>query len=184
MAIVEKTLTLAEFLALPEEEPSLEYADGVVTQKVSPKIRHSALQLALAERINQFGLPNEVARAFPELRATFGGASRVPDIAVLRWDRIPRDAKGGLADDVYEPPAMAVEIASPEQSISSLVRRCLWYVAQGVQVALLVDPQDESVLAFRPGGRVSALHGADRIELPEILPDFDLTVGDLFSALR
>ena len=184
MAVVEKPLTLDEFLALPEEEPPLEYADGVVTRKVPPKTRHSALQLDLAKRIDQIGLPNKVARAFTELRTTFGGASRVPDVAVFRWDRIPRDASGRLADDVFEPPDIAIEMASPGQSVNSLVRRCLWYGANGVHVALLVDPEDESVLAFRPGGGVTALQGADRIDLTEILPEFELTVDELFAALR
>ena len=184
MAIGEKRLTLEEFLALPEEEPPLEYADGVVTQKVSPKTKHSALQFELAERINRVARPRQVARAFPELRVTFAGKSRVPDLSVFRWDRIPRDAGGQLADGVLEPPDIAVEIVSPEQRVSSLIRRCLWYVANGVQVALLVDSEDRSILAFRPGDRVRALHGADRIDLVEILPDFELTVNELFSALQ
>lgn len=37
MAVLNKRMTLDEFLALPEEEPALEYGEGVVTQKVSPK---------------------------------------------------------------------------------------------------------------------------------------------------
>ena len=32
MAIIEQRLTLEEFLGLPEEEPVLEFEDGVVTQ--------------------------------------------------------------------------------------------------------------------------------------------------------
>jgi Uma2 family endonuclease len=56
-------------------------------------------------------------------------------------------------------------------------------VAQGVQVALLVDPDDESVLAFRSDGRVDTWHGADRIDLSEVLPDFELTVEQLFMSL-
>lgn len=45
-------------------------------------------------------------------------------------------------------PDLIVEIASPGQSISALVRRCLWYVQEGVAVALLVDPDDRSVLVL------------------------------------
>jgi hypothetical protein len=51
-------------------------------------------------------------------------------------------------------------------------------------VALLVDPDDRSVLAFRPADRVNALSGSDRIHLDEVLTDFERTVDDLFSALR
>ncbi len=183
MAVASARLTIEQFVALPEEEPALEFADGVVTQKESPKGQHSALQGELIKRLDHAGLPGRVARALPELRATFGGASRVPDIAVYRLARIPRDARGRVANDFFEPPDIAIEIVSPEQSPNALVRRCLWFVAQGVQVALLVDPADESVLAFRADGRVDTWHGADRIDLSEVLPDFELTVEQLFMSL-
>lgn len=184
MAVISKPLTLEEFLRLPEEEPSLEFLDGVVTQKVSPKGKHSALQTDFAEHLNRIGRKGKVARAFNELRITFAGASRVPDIAVYRWARIPLDARGQVANEFTEPPDIAIEIVSPEQSLTSLVRRCLWYVANGVQVALLIDPDDESVLAFRPDRPVGAWTGADCIDLSEVLTDFELTVDELFASLR
>jgi Uma2 family endonuclease len=84
MTAVHTRMTLAEFLALPERKPALEYEDGVVTQKVSPKGRHSVLQLAAANQINEQTVPSRLARAFPELRATFSTLSRVPDVAVYR----------------------------------------------------------------------------------------------------
>ena len=40
MALTERRTSLEEFLKLPEEKPALEYFDGKVTQKVSPKTRH------------------------------------------------------------------------------------------------------------------------------------------------
>src|SRR5207248_1678259 len=146
MAVTATPRTLEEFLQLVEEEPALEFADGAVSQKVSPKGKHSALQLELARRLDEAGRPNRVAHAFTELRTTFAGASRVTDVAVYRWDRIPVDASGQVADEFTEPPDIAIEIVSPEQSVNALVRRCLWYAANGDQVALLIDPTDESVL--------------------------------------
>lgn len=184
MAVTSTPLTLEEFLRLPEENPALEFADGVVSQKVSPKVRHSILQGELVKRLDQAGLPYRLARAMPELRVTFGGASYVPDIAVCRWERIPVDAAGLATGDFLGPPDLAIEIVSPEQSVNALVRRCLWYVANGVQVALLVDPSDESVLAFRPDRPTTAWHGSDRIDVSEVLCGFDLTVDQLFAALR
>lgn len=135
-------------------------------------------------RLNQSARSRRLARAFPELRTTFGGASRIPDVAVYRSDRIPRDENGQIANDFVEPPDIAIAIASPEQSVNGLVRRCLWYIAHGVQIALLVDPDDESVLAFHPDGRVRVWRTRDRIDLGEVIPDFGLTVADLFASLR
>lgn len=184
MAVSQKHLTLEEFLKLPEEEPALEFEDGRVIQKASPKGRHSRLQARLSDLINRFGEPGKIAAAFPELRTTFAGRSYVPDVAVYRWDRIPVDEAGQVANDFFAPPDIAVEIVSPEQSVNALVRRCLWYVANGVQVALLVDPADQSVLAFRPDQVPRAVRGTDRLDLSDVLPGFQLVGQDLFAALK
>ena len=183
MAVAQRKMTLEEFLKLPEEEPALEFADGEVCQKVSPKLKHSALQLDFGELIDAFGIPRKVARAFPELRTAFAGRSRVPDVAVYRWERSLRTPKGELAEDALEPPDVAVEIASPEQSVNAQVSKCLWYVENGVHLALLVDAQDRSVLLFRPGVSPRALRDADPIDLSDVLPGFQLTIQELFAAL-
>jgi Uma2 family endonuclease len=184
MAVVSKPLTLAEFLQLPEEKPALEFEHGVITQRVSPKGKHSALQVALVRRLDEAGQPDKVARAFTELRATFANTSTVPDVAVYRWDRIPVDTKGQVADEFAEPPDLAIEIVPPEQGVTGLVRRCLWYVANGIQVALLIDPRDESVLAFRPDQPAIAWRGTDRIDVNEVIPNLELTVDQLFASLN
>ncbi len=184
MTVTSETLTLEQFMELPEEKPPLEYFEGSVAAKMSPKLQHSALQSELVQRINRYAQPGKLARAFTELRTTFAGASCVPDVAVYRWERIPRDSSGELVNDVFEPPDAAIEIVSPGQSTSSVVRRCLWYVEHGVQLALAVDPADKSVLVIRPDGRINACHAGNRIELAELLPEFELTAEDLFACLR
>lgn len=177
-------LTLEAFLRLPEEEPALEYVEGRLTQKVSPRGRHSRLQYVLCELINRFGQPRRLALAFPELRTTFAGRSVVPDVAVYRWERIPVSDSGEVADTFAEPPNVAIEIRSPEQSLRSQTERCAWYVASGVRAALLLDPDDRSVRLFRPGEPMAILWAADRLDLGEVLPGFQVTVRDLFDPLR
>ena len=183
MATVQHGLTLEQFLKLPERKPALEFEDGVVTQKMSPKGKHSALQYELAEHINRFARPGKLAWAFPELRTTFVGSSRVPDVAVYRWDRIPRDSAGEVANDFRQPPDITIEIVSAGQSVNSLIRRCLWFVDNGVRVALLVDPEDRSVVRYRVGKQPEVLRGADSIDFDDIPPGFRLTVQELFDSL-
>ncbi len=129
--------------------------------------------------------------AFTETRATFGGWSPVPDVVVYRWARIPYDADGNLLDDFVEPPDIAVEIVSPEQSVAELRRGCARYVANGVGIALPLDPRDESILDFRPGAPPRKLDADERIELDggstrwgTVLPGFALTLRELFASLR
>jgi Uma2 family endonuclease len=184
MAITQR-LTLDEFLGLPAEEPALELEpDGTVVQKVSPQGQHSALQYTFCERINTFAVPRRLGMAFPELRVIFGGAAYVPDISVFRWERIPRTPQGDVANVFEAAPDIAIEIVSPEQSTNALVRRCVWYVDNGVERALLVDPADRSVLRFSKGAAPRAQRLDEALDLGSVLADFHLTAGEIFAALR
>lgn len=89
-----KSLTLQEFLKLPETEPASQYINGEIIQKSMPKGRHSRLQSKLCAVINQVTEEQQIAYAFPELRCTYPAGSRtayvygdrpiVPDIAVFQ----------------------------------------------------------------------------------------------------
>lgn len=89
-----KSLTLDEFLKLPETKPASEYIDGSILQKPMPQGEHSTLQGDLVSVLNGFLKPSKVGRAYPALRCTFGGRSVVPDVSVFQWERIPRRADG------------------------------------------------------------------------------------------
>ena len=180
----QRRMTLEAFLELPEDKRSLELEpDGTVVQKMSPKARHVTLQQFFAELMNSFGEPRLV-RAYPELRTIFGGAAYVPDVSVYLRERVPRNAEGEVEDDFREPPEIAIEVVSPGQSVNSLVRRSVWYVDHGVRVALVVDPEDRSVLIFRAGQPPRVAQGVDAIELDDVLPGFELTAERVFASLR
>jgi Uma2 family endonuclease len=180
---VGRRMTLDEFLKLPETTPALEYTDGMVTQKVAPQGRHVFLQLNFANFVNAVTRPQKQALALPELRTTYLGLSRGPDVAIYLWHRIPRLPSGEIGDRFTEPPDIAVEIISPDQIATDLVSKCIWYVKNGVRIALVADPDQRTVLRFRPDALPDVLTGDDRIDLDEVLPGFELTVNELFGSL-
>jgi len=185
MAVERRRMSLEEFLELPDEKPALEFEpDGTVVQKMSPKGKHSALQKSFIEWIDSFGEPRRLALAFPELRTVFAGAAYVPDVAVYLKNRIAWTAEDEVPDDFTLPPDIAIEIVSPKQSVNSLVRRSVWYVENGVQISLVVDPYDRSVVLFRAAVAPRALRVTDVIDLTQVLPGFKLTVEQVFDALR
>jgi len=47
------TISLAEFLLLPETKPASEYIDGQVYQKPMPQFQHSIFQAEIVNSINQ-----------------------------------------------------------------------------------------------------------------------------------
>ncbi|MBE9101703.1 Uma2 family endonuclease [Vacuolonema iberomarrocanum] len=144
------SLTLDEFLVLPETKPASEYIDGEIIQKPMPKNRHSRLQAKLIDAINKVAEAQRIAYAFPELRCTFGGRSIVPDIAVFCWSNITLDEQGEPLDDVVSAPDWAIAILSPDQSSNRVTGNLLHCLTHGCQLGWLVDPGDRSILVFKP----------------------------------
>ena len=118
---------------------------------MSPKHRRARLQSFLCTQLNQSAEPRKLGLAFTEARTTFAGRSYVPDVVFYRWERLVLGSDGVLADDFLIAPDLAVEIRSPGQSVAAQARRCRWYVAHGVRIALLVGPERETVQVFGPG---------------------------------
>jgi Putative restriction endonuclease len=111
-------MTLAEFLQQPETKPASEYIDGQIIQKPMPQGEHSTLQGDLVTSINAIVKPRRIARAYPELRCTFGGQAIVPDVAVFLWDRIPRKEDGTVENQFAIAPDWSIEILSRDISWS------------------------------------------------------------------
>jgi Uma2 family endonuclease len=174
-------MTLAEFLALPEEKPYLEWDNGVVSQKCLGDADHSSLLTELCLGLGHFAESRRVGIAFPYLQMVTECSALTPDISYHRREHLRlRDRRH--FDLTQCAPDIAVEIGSPEESIGLLTRKCLRYIEQGTTIALVVDREDQSILVFRAERPVLVLRSNDLIDLDEILPGFDMTVDGLFAA--
>lgn len=137
-----KSLTLDEFLQLPETKPASEYIDGQIIQKPMPQGKHSTIQGKLVSTINGIFSSKRIARVFPELRCSFAGRSIVPDIVVLPWERIPRDKNGDIANVIPTYPDWIIEILSPDQSQTKVTGKILHCLKQGTLLGWLIDPAE------------------------------------------
>jgi Uma2 family endonuclease len=183
MTIAVKSITLDEFLQLPETEPASEYIDGQINQKPMPQGEHSRLQGKLVSTINEVAEPQKIALALPELRCTFGGATVVPDVAVFSWERIPRSESGRIANRFESHPNWAIEILSPEQSQTKVLRNLLHCSKNGTELGWLILPDDEGVIAVHPKQRIELLGGADLLPVLSNI-ELRLTVEQIFSWLN
>lgn len=180
-----KSLTLEEFLLLPETKPASEYIDGQIIQKPMPQGKHSALQGDLVPAINTVVRSKQIARAFPELRCTFGGRSVVPDVTVFTWDRISRDENGEVANVFKKAPDWTIEILSPDQSHSKVIKNILHCLKHGTQMGWLIDPNERLVFVYFPDRPTEFFDELDSLlPMPNFAKDFTLAVGDLFSWLQ
>lgn len=179
-----KSITLQEFLALPETKPASEYIEGKIIQKPMPQGEHSTIQGELIIALNGALKPEKIARAFPELRCTFGGRSIVLDVSIFTWDRIPRQDNGRIANAFKIAPNWAIEILSPNQSYSRVTKNILHCLDNGTELGWLIDPQEQSVLVYFCGQQPSFFEAAtDLLPVPDFAEAFKLSLGEVFGWL-
>jgi Uma2 family endonuclease len=145
-----KSIALEEFLKLPETKPASEYVDGQIIQKPMPQGKHSTIQTEFSTTVNLTLKPQRIARAFSELRCTFGGRSIVPDVSVFTWKRIPCDQTGQVANSFLIAPDWTIEILSPDQSQTKVTKNILHCLNHGAQMGWLIDPNEQAVFVYLP----------------------------------
>lgn len=179
-----KSLTLEEFLRLPETKPASEFIDGQIVQKPMPKTAHSIIQGDLTAAMNSVLKSSRTARALPELRCSFGGCSIVPDVVVLPWSDIPRDESGMMDGDLFIAPAWMIEVLSPDQSQSKVVKKIIRAISHGTMLGWLIDPYEKCVFCYAPNPQIAIYEDSESsLPVPDFASEFSLTVGELFSWL-
>jgi Uma2 family endonuclease len=179
-----KSLTLEEFLQQPETKPPSEYIYGVIIQKPMPQGEHSAIQGDLIPFINAALRSKKIARAFPKLRCNFDGRAIVPDISVYTWSQISRKENGEVANIFSGSPDWMIEILSPEQSQTQVIKKILHTLKHDTQMGWLINPQEKSVLVYAPNKTTEVFDEQDLIlPVPEFARELELTVGHLFAWL-
>ena len=180
-----KSLTLEEFLELPETKPASEYIDGTIIQKPMPQGKHSILQRELSFALTAIFKSDKTAQAFPELRCTFGGRSIVPDIAIFRTQHIPRESNGDVANVFNRPPDWTIEILSPNQSHTKVVRNILHCIDHGTEMGWMLDSEEHCIFVYDSDKSVQVLDDTDIVlPVPEFAQTVQLKVGEIFDWLK
>lgn len=160
-------VSLEEYLHT-EYEPDCDYVDGMLEDRNVGKQKHGETQAAVAAFFlllkKRLGI-----RVVTELRMQVSATHvRIPDVAIV-------DAQD--TDEVKQkPPLLCIEILSPDDRLSRLVKVVADYLAFGVPMIWIIDPYDRAAFvvtqqnpAMQP---VDTLHWNDvTLELSEILPE-------------
>ncbi|MGK7896515.1 MAG: Uma2 family endonuclease [Xenococcus sp. (in: cyanobacteria)] len=120
-----------------EASPALEFINGGTQQKPMPTLFHSRLQRNLVNAINN---QTKAYEAIQELRCIVPPLSPVPDIAVVKYDRLS-DEDGSLQGS----PDWLIEIRSPDQSTLDLQKKILHCLSKDTQLAWLIDIQRQQI---------------------------------------
>jgi Uma2 family endonuclease len=179
-----RPLTLEEFLILPETEPASEYIDGQIIQKPMPQGKHSSIQTEFSTTVNLTLKTQRIARAFSELRCTFGGRSIVPDVSVFVWGRIARDENGEIANVFQLAPDWVIEILSPERSQTKVTKNILHCLNHSTEMGWLIDPDERTVFVFQPQQQTLVFDLSEQqLPIPSFAHALKLSVEQVFDWL-
>ena len=150
-----------------------------------PQGKHSTVQLDLGSAINLALKPKKIARAYSELRCNFGDRSVIPDLSVFTWECIPRDNDGKVSNLFETAPNWVIEILSPDQNQTKVIRNILYCLDHGTEMGWLLDPDEELVFVYFSDRTIAVFENkSDRLPVPSFAVSFQLTVGELFSWLE
>ncbi|MFZ1940627.1 MAG: Uma2 family endonuclease [Terracidiphilus sp.] len=140
----EELWTVREYLRT-SWSPDREFVDGRIEERNFGEKEHSILQrfLTVLFAINRAAWGVEV---FPELRTqTQTRRFRVPDVAIVR---------AGKKFDRWltEPPLIAIEILSPEDTLREMQAKAAEYRSFGIEHIWIVDPEPRIAYRYVEGG--------------------------------
>jgi Uma2 family endonuclease len=103
----------------------------------------------------------------------------VPDVAFVRWERLP----GGVRPTGYipVPPDLAVEVRSPTDRSGDVDEKLARYRSAGVPLIWWVDPRHRTVAVYRHGVLAAELGEDDVLDGEDIVPGFRLPVAEIFA---
>ncbi len=127
--------------------PDREYVDGEVRERNVGKYEHARVQALLAAWFNQHEKDWGVQVVTEQRVQVSPTRVRIPDVALLPL--------GPQPDIIADPPALVIEILSPDDSYSDTQERAQDYRVMGVETVWIIDPKTRS-------GRMCS--GADWVE--------------------
>ena len=104
---------------------------------------------------------------------------RGPDVAFIAKSRLPNEGIPKKFADF--PPDLAVEVLSPEDTVSELLRKVEEYLKAGVPLIWVVDPATRTVTVYRSLQDVRIVSSDQQLDGGDVIPGFQFKVSDLFT---
>jgi Uma2 family endonuclease len=109
------------------------------------------------------------------------GSMRSPDAAWIawpRWNALSKEEQEGFAPIC---PEFVIELRSPSDSLPELQAKMRLWIANGAEVAWLVDPARKTVEVYRPGREAEVLEGGSAVEGDGPVAGFMLELGRVWG---
>jgi Uma2 family endonuclease len=180
-----RLLTVADVAVMPDELPSgpvkYELEEGRLIIVAPPGDIHGAAQLKVGSELLRLGELKGHGKARTETSIVVSrdpDTVFVPDAVFIATRSLPvRTSPEGYLETM---PEIVVEVRSKNDSLRGLHRKAEKYLAAGVQIVWILDPQTKTVAVLAKGANSVELREADTLTAGEFIPAFSVRVADLF----
>ena len=179
-SLTKTDLTLDEFLLSPLANENYEFFAGKLIKKMSPKLSHSRVTLALSVLLSDWNdHKGEVGVEWSiRLKREEKDWCPIPDLLYISFEKLGEII---LEDDACPiPPELVIEIISPNQFFGDLSEKAEAYLNAGVDRIWLIDTQVKKITIFYPDSPPQTKQGDQTLEDP-LLPGLNLTPQKIFE---
>lgn len=176
--------TVADYVGLAEPDgPRHELAEGELVMAPSANFFHNDMRDEFCGRLRAFVKLRKLGGVVSEMDFQLGDDTvRRPDIAFISAARL----EGVDLERIPLPlaPDLAIEIVSPNDRAADLLLKVSQYLAAGTQAAWLFYPNTRLAYRYVPGKlepEVRSAEAGHSFEEPELLPGFQLSLGEIFQ---
>jgi Uma2 family endonuclease len=173
-----------EFLRLHGDDSGVELVDGQIVRVFDNGAEHGYICGNVGAELLSFVRSRQLGRVASN--DTFIVTRRNPDsirgadVCYVSYERYAKDLPRPKGP-VVPPIELVVEVKSPSDSILEMTNKATEYLAAGVKVVMVLDPETESAAVYRADEFPHRFHNGDSVVLPDILPGFAVPVAKFFE---
>ncbi len=185
-------MTMDEFLEESNRQP-FEIINGERKPKLPNASLHSFIIRLLYRLLDGFVLKNNLGEAFIETTFVLPDAygpnwvtgARIPDLMFYAGSRVA-DYQAAHPEWQLYPfalvPDFVIEVVSPTDRFSDVDEKVDAYLADGVRLIWVIDPQRKKAIAHAPDFE-QPIHytGSATLSADDVLPGFQLALDELFK---
>lgn len=177
-----KLITAEEFGQMPQpaDGSKQELMRGEIVEMPPTNQEHGLTQAQIVFLLKSLVTPNRLGWVGSEsgiVTEQDPDSVRGPDVYFFSIERMPQRPTGysEVAPDI------AVEILSPSDRRGAVRDKVREYLAAGVRLVWVVDPETHTAMVYPGTMRGTELDATDTITGGDVLPGFTCTVADFFS---
>jgi Uma2 family endonuclease len=181
MSGTERLITAEEFERMPSSE-RYELVEGRLVPMSPVNADHGRVVAQIAYLLKAHLKNRPVGIAVVETGFTLSSdpdTVRGPDVSFLRQERAPAPGTRGFPPIA---PDAVFEVLSPEDRPGEIRAKVAEYLSHGVQLVVIVDPDERTVVLHRRGAQhVTSREAHDVLDMADVISGFACRVSDIFE---